>query len=143
VELARRSREHDDRRPRSGSRRHHQPRRRAHRVENGSPGRYHGLLAVRRPNSLQVEPRPAAHQRAEDLGDLLFELRVEDHLASGELAHDLGCEIVGGRAQPAAGHDQRHPLGRHVPERRHEIAGPVADDLDHGGVDPDLEQALG
>ena len=143
MELARRPGQDDDRRAGSGSRRHYQSRRGAHRVEHGRTKRDDRLLAVRLADGVEVQARPAAHQRTQDLGDLRLELVVEHHLAAGELADDLSGQIVGGGTEAAACDDQRHPLSIHVPERRHEIARPVADDLDHRGVHADLEQALG
>ena len=83
------------------------------------------------------------HERPENLGDPLLERVVEHHLAAGEAPHDLGREVIGGRPEAAARHDHGHPLCRHEPERRHQIVGAIADDLDHRCVDAELGQALG
>ena len=64
-------------------------------------------------------------------------------LATGEAGDDLGGEVVGGRAEPARGDDQIHPLGGHEAERRFEVVGTVADDQDVGDVDSELGEALG
>ncbi len=143
VELARRAGEHDDGRTGTGRRWDHQPRRGPDRIQNRGTPRNDGLLSVRLPDRVGIEALPAMHQRPEDLGDPLLERVVEHHLAAGEATDDLGGQIVRGRPEAAAGHDQRHPLVRHVPERVQQVVRAVADDLDHRGVDAELDQALG
>jgi hypothetical protein len=123
-------------------RRHHQPGRRPDRVEDRGATRDDRLFAVGLPHRLRVQIRPALHQRPQDLGDALLERHVEHHLAPAEAPHDLGGEVVGGRSQPAAGDDQRHAGVAHELERRQEVLGAVAHDLDHGRVHADLAQAL-
>ena len=85
----------------------------------------------------------AAGEAAQDLGDLLLHLLVEDQLAAGEAGDDLGGEVVGGRAEPAGGDDQVHPLGGHEAQRRLEVVGAVGDDEDVGDLDAELGQPFG
>ena len=80
VQLARRSREHDDRRLAG----HHQARRRARRVDHVRPLRDHRLLAVGGPHRVEVEVGEALHQRAQDVRDALLEVLVERQRAAGE-----------------------------------------------------------
>ena len=78
----------------------------------------------------------------EDRGDLLLHLLVEDHLAAGEPRHDLGGEVVRGRAEPAARDDQVDPLAGEEAQRRLEVLGAVADDDDVGDLDAQLAEPL-
>ena len=65
-----------------------------------------------------------------------------DHLAALERPDDLGGQVVGGRAQAAAGDDQVDARAAGSAAPRH-VLGPVADDRDVGEVDAELAQALG
>ena len=68
---------------------------------------------------------------------------VQHHLAPGERPHDLGRQVVGGRPQPAARHDQVDaPRGQEAQRLLHVLAA-VADDQRVGVVDAELAQALG
>ena len=102
----------------------------------------HRLLAVGLPHRLLVEVE-APGEAAQDLGDLLLHLLVEDQLAAGEAGDDLGGQVVGGRAEPARGDDQVHPLAGQEAQRRLEVLGAVADDEDVGDLDPELGQPFG
>ena len=143
VQLTRRPRKHHHGGPRPGLRRDDEPGRGADRIKHGRADRHHRLLAVGLADGVLVQPRPAAHQRPQDLGDALLQIGVEHHLSPGEAAHDLGREIVRRRSEPAARDDQGHPGIRHEPQRAHEVLGPVADDVDHGRIHPVLDEALG
>ena len=59
-----------------------------------------------------VEVAPAAAQPLEDRPDALLERRVERQRAPGEVRDDLGGQVVGGRAEAAAGDDEVEALGR-------------------------------
>ena len=67
---------------------------------------------------------------------------VEHQLDPGEAGDDLGGQVVGGRAEPAAGDDQVAALGGHEAQARLEVVGPVADDEDVGDLDPELGEPL-
>ena len=141
LQLARRAGQ-DDHDPLAG--RHHQPRRGADRVERDRALRHHRLLAVGLDHRLLVEVEAAAAgEAAQDLGDLLLHLLVEHQLAAGEAGDHLGGEVVGGRAEAAAGDDQVHALGGQEAQRRLEVLGAVADDQDVGDLDPVLGQPFG
>ena len=68
---------------------------------------------------------------------------VEHHLAPGERAHDLGRQVVGGRPQPAAGHDHVDAARGQEAQRLLHVLAAVADDQRVGVVDAELAQALG
>ena len=80
---------------------------------------------------------------AQDLGDLRLDLLVEDQLAAGEAADDLGGQVVGGRSEAAGGDDQVHPLLGEEAQRRLEVVGTVGDDQDVGDLDAELGQPFG
>ena len=107
------------------------------------PSGHDRLLAVRRPDGVEVEVAPALHERPEDVGDLLLELLVEHHLAALEGAHDLRGQVVGGRPEAAARDDQVDALVGHEAELRLHVARPVAADRDVRQLDPQLEQPVG
>ena len=102
-----------------------------------------GLLAGRRAHRVRVDARPARHQRLHDRGDALLERLVERHFAPLEARDDLGGQVVGGRAQPAAGDDQVHALTREEPQRALDVLRAVGDDERVRVLHPQLEQALG
>jgi hypothetical protein len=144
LQLARRSGQYHDRRPLPPvGGRHHQPGRRSHRVQDSRAARDHRLLAVRRADRLRVEVRPALHERCEDRRDALLQRLVQDHLASLERPDHLGGQVVGGRAEPAAGHDQVDALPGEEPQRALDVGRPVADDRDLGELHAELLQPVG
>ncbi len=107
LQLAGRTGKDDDQ---AAVRRHDQPGRGADWIERDRALRNHRLLAVGLAHRLWVEVE-AAGETAQDRRDLLLDLLVEDQVAAGEAGDDLGGEVVGGRAEPARGDDQVHPLG--------------------------------
>ncbi len=139
VQLARRAREHDHGRPAAD--RHHEPGRGPGRIDRLGAHRNHRLLAVRDPQRVGVEAKPAG-EVGEDRGDLVLHALVEDHLHPREAGDDLGGQVVGGRPQPAAGDDEVAALGRHEPEPALEVLGPVADREDVRDLDPELAEPL-
>ena len=141
VQLARRAGEHDHGRPAVD--RHDEAGRGAHRLEDGGARGHDGLLAVGGADRVGVEVGPARHQRAQDLGDALLERLVEDHLAPGERAHHLGREVVRGRPQPAAGHDQVDVARGQEAQRLLHVLAAVAHDQRVGVVDAERAQLLG
>jgi hypothetical protein len=144
LQLPRRPRQHDDRRaPVRSGRRHDQPRCRAHRLEDRRARGHDRLLAVRRADRVRVEPRPAAHVALEDRADPPLERVVEDHLAALEAPDDLGGQVVGRRAEPAARDDHVDPTRGEEHERALHVLRPVADDERVGVVDAELAQAVG
>ena len=123
-------------------RRHHEAGRRPRRVDRDRPLRDQSLLSVRFPHRLGVEAVTAC-ELPQDRGDLLLHLLVEDELAPRESPNDLGRQVVGGRAEPAGGDDQRHPLGRQEAQRRLEVVRAIPDRDDVGDVHPLLLETLG
>ena len=67
---------------------------------------------------------------------------VELQLHPGEARDDLRGQIVGGRAEPAAGDDQVATLRGHEPQPRLEVLGAVADDEDVRDLDPERGELL-
>ena len=122
---------------------HDQPRRRAHRLEHGRPLGHQRLLAVAGADRVLVEVAPAAAQPLEDRPDPLLQRRVERERAPGEVRDDLGGQVVGGRAEAAAGHDEVEALGGHEVERGAHVGAAVGHDQDLRDLDAALAQALG
>ena len=143
VQLARRPGQHHDRRARAVQRRHHEPRRRAGRLDHRRPLRHDGLLAVRRPHGVRIEVAPAPHERLEDVRDAALESGVKPHRTPGEAGHDLGRQVVSGRTEPAARHDQVHTLVGHEAQLRLHVLGTVAADRDVREVDAELGEPVG
>jgi hypothetical protein len=143
VELARRAGKHEHGRASPLPRRHDHPRRRAGRLDHRPALGHQRLLAVRQPDRVLVEIRPALHQRLEDRPDPILERLVERQLAAGEASHHLERQVVGGRAEPAARDDQVDALAGHEVQLRLHVLGPVAADRDVGEVDAELAQAVG
>jgi hypothetical protein len=144
LQLTRRAgKDHDGRPGPPLGRRDDEPGSGADRLEDRRARGHHRLLAVRDPDGLGIQVRPARHERAQDLRDPLLERCVQDHLAALEPPHDLGGQVVGGRAQAAAGQDEVEPLPGEEAQRALDVPGPVADHRDVGDVDAALAQALG
>ena len=76
------------------------------------------------------------------VGDLLLHLLVEDQLAAGKPADDLGGQVIGRRAEATGGDDQVHALGGHEAQGGFQVGGTVADHQDVGDLDAELGQAL-
>ena len=101
LQLARRPRQdrHQRRRP------HEQPRRRPDRLEHRRAHRHHRLLARARPHRL-LRPRQARAQPRDDRPDPLLQRGIVLHRSARPRRHDVRGQIVRGRPQTAAGHDQ-------------------------------------
>ncbi len=144
LELSRRPRQHDDQRAVGAlGRRHDEPGRGPHRVEDLGAHRHDRLLAVGGQDRLLVQARPAPAQPAQDHGDLLFGRGVEHHLATLEGPHQLRGAVVLGRSQAAAGHDHvQAGVGKERQRGAHVLVA-VGDDDRVRVVDAQLGQALG
>ena len=143
VQLARRAGQHDHCGPGAVERGHHQARRRPRGRDHARSLGHHRLLAVGGADRLEVQVRPALHQRAQDVGDPGLELGVEKQRPAHEAGHHLDGQVVGGRAEPAAGQDQVDALLGHEPQLGLHVLGAVAADGDVGEVDAQLAQAVG
>ena len=121
---------------------HHQPRRRARWIDRRRAARHHGLLSVCRPQGLGVEAQPAG-EPGDDLGDPLLHPLVEDEVATGEVGHHLGREVVRRGAEAAAGDDQAHALPGEEGECGSQVRTPVAHADDVADVHAELGEALG
>ena len=138
LELARRPRQDDHRGALGGD---HEPGRGPGRVDRGRAARHHRLLSVGLAKRLGVEAQPPG-ELGEDSRDLLLHPLVEDQLAAREPGDHLRRQIVGRRAEPAAGDDQVGALGGKEPQRRLEVAGAVSDAEDVGDLHAQLAEPL-
>src|SRR5437763_1151480 len=110
-------------------------------VEHRGAVRHHRLLAVRRLARLGIEPhRP--REAPDDRLDLPLHLAIENELPAGEPGDDLGGEVVGGRPEPTARHDEVGTLCSHEPKRLLEVPRTVADREDLPDLHPELAEAL-
>ncbi|OIN19840.1 hypothetical protein A3649_13655 [Mycobacterium ulcerans] len=97
LKLARGSWKHHDRR----LSRHHQTRRGTHRIDHLRTSRDHRLLLIGgqyRVEVAGVETRVARHQPLEDVGDRVFQFRVQYQLASTETGDHLDGHVIGRRS---------------------------------------------
>ena len=121
--------------------RHDQPGRSAGRVDRGGALGHHRLLAVRLAKRVEVEAEPP-REAGRISADLRLHAGVEDQVASREPGHDLGREIVGGRAKAAAGDDQVHASSRQEAQRGLEVVRTVGDDQDVGNLHPEAPSSF-
>ncbi len=129
--------DHDD-----VARRHDQAGRGSGRIDRDRALRDHRLLAIGVAQGLGVELHPFC-EALEDRVDPRLHLLVEHQLTAGEPGDDLTGQVVRGRPEAAAGHDQVHTLGLEEAKGRLEILRAVADDRDLGDLHPALSKALG
>ena len=138
VQLAGRAGQDDHRRPVGGD---DEPRCGPGGIDRRRPLWHHRLLAVCLPQRVGIEAQTAG-ERTQHSRDLLLHPLVEDHLATGEAADDLGREVVRGGPETAAGDDEIHSLVGEEAKRRFEVVGPVPDHDDLGDVDTELREPL-
>ena len=143
LELARRAGKHEHDRPPPPAGAHDEPGRGADGLEHGCAPGDRRLLARARGDCLHVDAREALAQRGHDRADARLERLVEHHLEPLELRHGFGREVVGGRAEAAAGDHEVEPLPCHEPQRVEHVGVTVAHDRDLGELDPGLTQAFG
>ena len=90
---------------------------------------------------LGVEAQPPS-ELGEDPRDLPLHPLIEDQLAAREPGHHLGGQIVGRRAEAAAGDDQVDALRGEEAQRLLEVAGAVSDAEDVGHLHAQLAEPL-
>jgi hypothetical protein len=102
------------------------------------------LLADAGRRRLRVRP-PAApgHQPLDDRRDALLQGGVDRGAAALEGTHDLGGEVVGGRAEAAGGDQEFDPGAREERQGSPQVVRPVAHDDDVAHVHAQCPQLLG
>ena len=123
--------------------RHDDPRGGARGLDHRRALGHQRLLAGGGAHGLGVHVGPSPHQRLDDGGDAPLERLVEGQRTAGEARDHLQRQIVRGRPEAAAGHDQVHLLAGQELQLGLHVLGAVAADGDVGQLHAQLQQPVG
>ena len=143
ADLARRTRQHQHRRPAAlAVGRDGEARRGAGRTDRRRPARHHRLLAVGGGEGVGVPAQPVGELR-DDVADHLLHVLVQLERAPGLGGDHLAGEVVGGRPEAPGRHDEVDAVAGEEAQRGGHVLGAVADEQQVGHLDPELAEPFG